>query len=85
MGREMPSVQADGPLTSLSANDRKVLAAMEDACTRFDGYMPHGASSWLGVRRLCKAGLIESIGFARCEDCSGDHEGDAFKRVGVTE
>lgn len=63
----------------LTANDERVLAALDDACTRFDGFMPHGAADWTAIKRLERAGLIRHIGFARCQDCE-EHEGDAFTR-----
>lgn len=65
----------------VTTNDKRVLEAIDDSCKRHDGYMPHGSAAWTAVGRLQKAGLIQSIGFARCRDCAGTHEGDAFVRT----
>lgn len=66
----------------MTHNDKRVLDAIDEVCTRLDGFIPHGAADWKGVDRLQKAGLIVSIGFARCEDCE-EHEQQAFKRAEV--
>ena len=65
----------------LSANDKRILDAVDEVCTRLDGFIPHGIADWTGVRRLVKAGVIDTIGFARCENCE-EHETLAFQRVG---
>lgn len=54
---------------ALSENDLRVLSSAERSCSAYDGFAPHGAADWLGVRRLVVAGLLEPTEPGICEDC----------------
>jgi hypothetical protein len=59
----------------LTANDKRVLRAIEVTCQDLDGFIPHGASDWLAARRLQAKGLATSTDFGMCETCRESHEG----------
>lgn len=62
---------------TLTKNDRRVLADIVSVCERIDGYMPHGSSDHVAIRRLEDAGLVVCEGIAECEECDA-HEGGYF-------
>lgn len=63
---------------ALTPNDRRVLDAIDVACGEYDGFMPHGARDWVAIRRLERAGMVESTDFATCCTCAEGHEGWAY-------
>ena len=56
----------------MSANDQRVLRAVAKALERWDGYIPHGPSDHVAIKRLQAAGLVRSIGDGVCYDCDTD-------------
>lgn len=62
--RSMRPLEAD-----LSANDRRVLRAIERAAREWDGYFPHGTQDWTAIRRLISRGLVECTGTGACCEC----------------
>jgi hypothetical protein len=69
---------------TLSANDVRVLDAVERAQSEFDGFAPHGAADWTALRRLLAAGLVECVGDGLCQTCpDGAHDTLIYARCSV--
>ena len=63
----------------MTSNDLRVLRAVEDACKKFDGFIPHGAADWTGVKRLEKEVMVECCNeYGACQTCSAQHEAPMF-------
>lgn len=65
----MPAKPTRAQIDALTNNDRRVLASVEIACSKWDGYAPHGAADWMAIYRLVRAGLVECIGVGICHGC----------------
>lgn len=70
----MPSPLSPAQRAALTANDRRVLSAVEIASRDFDGFAPHGVSDWIAVKRLTRAGLVEPTDPGVCQSCREPHD-----------
>ena len=64
----------------LSGNDLRVLRAVEYACGEWDGFIPHGASDWMAIRRLEQESLVEQCDdYGSCQTCGREHESAMYR------
>jgi hypothetical protein len=62
---------------AFSKNDLRVIEGVRTASMEWDGYCPHGQRDWTAIRRLEKAGVVESIGCGVCQSCDTQSHRDS--------
>ena len=62
-----------------SDNDIRTAREIVRACRHFDGFMPHGAANWKGLRRLIRKGLAVFVADGTCQTCKDPHDGPLYK------